>query len=328
MTVRQLSAAPRVFLDPTTREPAFGAYEGPLPAIDATPSLLDRFARRKRWVYVALVTETTWVSIVVVRTGYAATTFAFVYDLSEKRMLADESALGTTLLAKVTDDPHADGPLATFRLGKTQVSMTRRGSIIDLKARIGSITLDAQLDEAEAPPPIAAIGRIEGGVWDATEKRTLTRVHGTLTCNGKTHDLATATGGYDYTHGLLPRHTQWRWGFALGKVDGQPFAFNVVQGFLGEVECAAFFGGKVFPIAEPRFVFDRNEPLGAWRLEAEGIDLTFTPGAMHADATNLVLIKSRFVQPVGTFRGTMRMDGRDLTLVDVPGVVEDQDVLW
>ena len=58
------------------------------------------------------------------------------------------------------------------------------------------------------------------------------------------------------------------------------------------------------------------------------MDLTFGVGAVHAQHTNLLLVRSRFLQPAGTFSGTMRIDGRDVELDGVPGVVEDQDVIW
>jgi len=127
----------------------------------------------------------------------------------------------------------------------------------------------------------------------------------------------------------LPRHTQWRWAFALGKATtGEPFGFNVVQGFVGEAECAAFLGDEVFPIAEPRFEFDVKDPMKPWRLVGDGIELAFRPGGVHAQNTNLLFVKSRFVQPVGTFSGTVRVAGRDVAVEGLPGVVEDQDVLW
>jgi hypothetical protein len=121
----------------------------------------------------------------------------------------------------------------------------------------------------------------------------------------------------------------WRWAFAQGRsVGGEPFAFNVVQGFVGEAECAAFVGGRVLPMAEPTFHFDVENPSKPWRLQGPGIDLVFAPGAVHAQTTKLVVVRSRFVQPVGVFSGTMRVGGRDIQVAGLPGVVEDQDVLW
>jgi hypothetical protein len=124
---------------------------------------------------------------------------------------------------------------------------------------------------------------------------------------------------------MMPRHTRWRWAFATGRArDGEPLAFNVVQGFVGEAECALFTQGDVQPLAEPKFSFDRDRPSDPWSLKGEGIDLRFEVGAVHAQNTNLVVVRSRFLQPVGTFYGTI--GGRNVD--GMPGVVEDQDVVW
>ena len=327
---RQLAAAPRSFLDPSSGAPAFGAYAGPLPAVDLGKiTARDRFTRRKRWVYLAAVTDEMWLSVAFVHTGYAATAFTFVYDLAGKRMLIDRTVLGPAPLARVTDDFHGEGELAHFARGKTRLTMTRANSALDIHVRMQGIEVDAVIDESSGPPAITAIAALGDGLIDATEKRLLLGVRGAVRCGRREMKRDGGTAGYDYTHGLLPRHTQWRWAFALGRAeDGQPFGFNVVQGFVGEAECAAFLGSEVVPIAEPRFEFDLEKPMREWRLVGDGIDLAFEPGGLHAQNTNLLVVKSRFVQPVGTFTGTVRVNGRDVRVAGLPGVAEDQDVLW
>lgn len=325
---RTLATAPASFLDPRTGEPAVGSYAGPLPAVSPARGLAARIARQKRWFYVAIATDEIWVSLAMVRTGYAATAFAFVYDRQGKRMMVDRTALGPAPVARVTDDAHTPGDLARFAMGKTALAITRRASTLDVHLRMGDLAIDAAIDEASAPPAISAIARLGEGLASGTEKRALLSVRGRARVGNRAIVLDGGTAGYDYTHGLLPRHTKWRWAFALGEAEGQPFGFNVVQGFVGEAECAAFFGGEVLPIAEPRFSFDADAPMRPWHLTGDGIDLAFDPGAVHAQSTNLVLVKSRFVQPVGQFTGTMRVKGRDVRVASVPGVVEDQDVLW
>jgi hypothetical protein len=146
---------------------------------------------------------------------------------------------------------------------------------------------------------------------------------------GRRFSVDGGLGGYDYTNGAMPRHTRWRWAFAMGRArDGEPIAFNVVEGFVGEAECAAFARGRVLPLHEPRFEFDVRESSAPWKLRADGMDLVFDVGAVHAQHTNLLFVRSRFLQPVGTFRGTIRVGDREVELDGVPGVVEDQDVLW
>ena len=327
---RVLGAAPLSFLTAGTSEPAFGAYAGPLPAVAfAKLGLRDRVARRKRWIYVALATEEVWFSAAIVRTGYAATAFVFAYDLAGQRMMLDRTALGPSPIARVSDDFHASGEIARFAMGKTTLTLTRTGPTLDLQVRMRDIAIDAAIEEGSGPPAITAIADLGDGLVNGTEKRALLAMRGRARCGNREVVLDGGTAGYDYTHGLLPRHTKWRWAFGLGKTrSGEPLGFNLIQGFVGEAECAAFLGGKVFPLAEPRFEFDVRQPMRQWRLVGEGIDLAFEPGGIHAQNTNLGLVKSRFVQPVGAFTGTLRIDGRDVYVEGLPGVVEDQDVLW
>ncbi len=327
--MRTLSPSPRAFVDPATGAPAFGSYEGKLPRIDLGGGLVDRALRRKRWVWIALASEEMWLSAAIVRMGYATSAFAFVFDLRERKMLVDETIVAPPRMAKVADDPHEPGTLARFGFGARRLAIERRGEVWELRGRVGSLEIDACVDESEAPPPIAAIARLGPGLASATEKRALARARGSVTAAGRRFSLEGALGGYDYTNGAMPRHTRWRWAFAMGRAkDGEVVAFNVVEGFVGEAECAAFVGGRVLPIHEPRFDFDARNPSAAWRLRGEGVDLVFDVGAVHAQHTNLFFVRSRFLQPVGTFRGTIRAGDRDLELDGVPGVVEDQDVLW
>lgn len=327
---RTLDVAPASFVDGRTGNPAFGAYAGPLPAVDlGRLGLRDRVARLKRWVYAAVTTDELWLSFAIVRTGYAATAFAFAYDLVGKRMLVDGTVIGPAPMAHVAGDFHGPGELARFAMGKTRLVMSRTAAGLDVHLRMRDLELDATLDEGSGPPAVTAIAQVGEGLVNATEKRALLFVKGRARCGSREIALDGGVGGYDYTHGLLPRHTKWRWAYAMGKTTGgDPFGFNVVAGFVGEPECAAFVGGEVVPIAEPRIELDVADPMRPWRVVGDGIDLAFAPGAAHAQATNLVLVKSRFIQPVGTFSGTMRIRGRDVLLAGLPGVVEDQDVLW
>jgi hypothetical protein len=330
VTRSALVAAPSTFLDARTGAPSCGAFFGPLPAVSlGALGLRDRIARRKRWVYAAVATEEMWFSLAIVRTGYAATAFAFAYDLQGNRMMVDRTVLGPAGVALVSDDFHGQGEVARFAMGGTRLGMTRRGTTLDFHVRIGDLQLDAAVDEQTGPPAITAIAELGEGLFNGTEKRALLAVRGRARVGQREVVLDAGTAGYDYTHGLLPRHTQWRWAFALGKASsGEPFGFNVVQGFVGEAECAAFLGAEVVPIAEPRFELDLREPMKPWRLVGDGIDLAFRPGGVHAQHTNLLVVKSRFVQPVGTFRGTVRVAGREVAVEGLPGVAEDQDVLW
>jgi hypothetical protein len=339
--IRTLGQTPTAFVDSGTSLPAFGSYRGPLPPIDLRASLADRALRRKKWVWLGIASDEIWISLAVVRMGYATNTFAFAFDPKSRAMLVDKTVIGPPRAARIADDPHASGVLAGFDSGKTHVSIERDHAECHVRGTLGAdFELDVRLDESASPPPIAAIAKLSSGsagsgsgsLTSATEKRVLTKVKGSATLGGRTFRLdhnTNAIGGYDYTHGLMPRHTQWRWAFALGRsTKGEPISFNVVDGFVGEAECAAWTSTAIHPLVSPKFEFDRAHPERPWKLTGEGIDLTFDVGAVHAQHTNLLVVRSHFLQPVGAFTGTLRIGDRDVELDSVLGVVEDQDVVW
>lgn len=335
--MRPLVAAPSSLRDPETGAIRHGSFLGPLPPLDFAPrggrGFLTRFAREKRWFYVALAGEDVWVSLAIVRTGYAATAFGFAVDWRDKRMLADATVVVPNLAAEVTHAPHADGVLARVAFGKTSMRVFRRGTSVDVAARFAGLDVVASLDESTAPPPISAIVKLGEGLSSATEKRALTTMSGHVTAGGRRSSLDGGLGGYDYTCGLLPRRTRWRWGFAMGRTkDDRAIGWNVVEGFVGAPECALFVERETFPLDEPRFALgaDPRNARDAWTLAGEGLALTFDPCAVHAQDTNLLLVRSRFLQPVGRFRGTVGVGPGDASSVvdGIPGVVEDQDVVW
>jgi hypothetical protein len=336
--VRTLTTAPDDALDPLTLAPRFGSYRGGLSRIEVSRAVrgpfapLTRIAHHKRWLYVAIARDPILVAFAVVRLGYAANAFAFVYHAGERRFLAQTASLGPAFAASVNDTA-GPGARAAYRLGGTRMSVARDSQNASYAVDVSGdgIELRARLDPAGTPPAISAIARVPGNLVAATEKRALLRVTGEVVAGGQCFALDGGLAAYDHTNGLLARRTAWRWAFALGLArDREPFALNLVEGHVGEAECAAWTPDDVHPLAEGRFRFDRARPLDAWSVTtADGaVDLAFSPRAVHAETRNLGIIRSRFVQPVGTFAGTVQLPGRKVELGAMLGVTEDQDVLW
>jgi hypothetical protein len=306
--VRTLAPAPSTI--------AFGSFRGALPRVTWDGSRLERTLRAKSWLWLGATTPEMWLSLAILRTGYAANILGYVFDRKAGRMIFEKTVVAPTPLASVTTDVHAPGLLARY----TALTIERSGPDLTVRGLYGKLACDFTLDESTAPPGIVAAADLGGGRKNATEKRALMKLRGTIDVEGRRFDLEGGTGGWDYTNGLLPRHTKWRWAFGLGR----DVAFNLVEGFVGEAECALFTPDDVQPLAEARFSFDSDRPSEPWILKGEGNDLRFEVGAVHAQNTNLVVVRSRFLQPVGTFYGTI--GGRNVD--GTPGVVEDQDVVW
>lgn len=329
-TMRTLETPPRAVVG-ADGSPAFGSFSGPLPHVDLAPlrvSMLRRIAMRKRWVYVAIANREVFVGLAIVDLGYATKTFAFVYR--DGTLLSDRTALGPSTAGMVSDTI-ADGAHARFSREGAFAELRRQGGLIDVQAKFPGLSLQARLDARTNRPPLSAVGPIPGGVLNTTEKQALLTVTGEARVAGARIPLDDAFGGYDYTHGLLARHTRWKWAYLLGNAtDGTRVGMNLVEGFLGERECGVWLDDALHPVGEGIFSFDEKRPLAPWNIRTTcgNVDLAFTPHAMHAEEENLVVVKSHFVQPIGKYRGTLRVGGRAVTLDGVLGVAEDQDVLW
>jgi Protein of unknown function (DUF2804) len=347
--MRTLVAPPRSVVDPMTRAPHAGSFRGGLPrVVDLAPldtgepglvaDALFRFTHRKRWLYGAVAAGEAFIGFAVVQLGYVANCFAFAFDRGAGRMLADWSKIGPAFFAEVGDRP-AEGALARFAIPFAGPSVRFGRGIgeksLHLEIRSPELDVDARFAADGMPPAIGAIVAIEGGsrgLCNATEKGVLMAVTGEARAAGRRIALDGGLGGYDYTQGYLARHTSWRWGFAMGRAQsGERVGLNLVEGFIGEPECAVWIEDEVYPLSEGRFTFDALRPRDPWQVATAGgeVDLKFEPGGMHAEHQNLGVVSSRFVQPVGSFSGTIRLEGRaPLVLEKVLGVAEDQDVLW
>jgi len=334
--MRELSPAPDSVVDPTTRSPRLGSFRGGLPRVDWGPlgaASAARVLRHKRWLYVAVATDEVYVALAVVRMGYASNAFVYAYDAAARRMLARRSWLASPFAATVGDTA-GEGCHARFRArgASVVVERPRREPLYGVHVEARGLSLDASLDAGEAAPAIGAVAEVAPGRFDATEKRALLSARGVLRVDGRTISLDGALAGYDFTSGMLARHTTWRWGFALGRLaGGAPFALNLVEGFVGEAECAAWVGRELIGLGEGRFAFDRAHPAEPWRVGTSdgAADLTMTPGAVHEERRDLVVVGSRFVQPCGAWSGTLTVPGRSPIVIDrALGVTEDQDVTW
>ena len=200
----------------------------------------------------------------------------------------------------------------------------------------GRIRIDLAF-EAGSTPELSVVAPVEegGGSVNVTQKVAGLPVRGTVTAGGRTWRVESAVGGLDYTHGYLARHTAWNWAFLVGRLeDGRRLGLNLVAGFneaRDDVnENALWVDDRLVPVDRARFTWDAQDPSGPWAVRTlDGVvDLTFRPYAVHSERKNLVVVDSRFVQPVGVFSGTIQLDGEQLEISMMPGVTEDQDIRW
>ena len=296
--MRPLASPPAAAVDPRTRLPAFGSYRGSIRRSDLAllaPSGLRRLAIEKRWLWGAITKDDLMIAFCVVDLGYASNAFVYAYSPA-LGLVAETTRVGLPRVSRVKQS----GTMrldARFRHPTLSIAVTHEdlAPLITVAVHAPGLEVHATLDTRGGPPPITAVAPVEGGVVDVTEKRVLMPVRGSALIAGKRVSLDGGHAGYDFSHGLMPRHTRWNWAFLMGHdTDGVPVAVNAVKGWTGSLECALWKGAEVHGIAEARFDYDPKQPLRAWRVTTpdDALNLVLTPGAVHAHSHLWLLLFS------------------------------------
>jgi hypothetical protein len=153
-------------------------------------------------------------------------------------------------------------------------------------------------------------------IW--TRKQGGIRAQGTVALGGRLHALD-ARGLIDDGAGYHARRTAWRWSAGVGTAaSGAAVAWNLVDGVHDAPEASE---RTVWVDGEPHEVGPVQFAPG---LEAVG-DLRFAAEATHAAHENLLLLRSDYEQPFGTFSGELPVAGE---LREGYGVMERHEVRW
>ena len=346
--------------------PPFGAYAGELGPVDlarlAPPHALPGWARRfrrKRWHYALYTTPEVVAVMAIAEMGYASNAFFAAVDLREKQPLLDETLLGPPAPLTIVSDEMSRGLVARFRVPGARFRFSRAADSdryrhsVEVSAlrrpRAGRVKLEAEALVTGAPPPLVLVAPVPGqprregdvsalrreGV-NVTQKSVGLLASGRLEVGRRRYALDGGVVGLDSTHGFLARRTRWNWAMACGRLeDGTPLGFNLVAGFNEVAEGIAgenvlFLGDQLEPVGPASFRFNAADPLDLWQISTSDgkVQVTFRPLHAHRDVRDLLVLRSRFVQPLGFFAGRLRFRGREVALTELPGVTEDQDMLW
>jgi hypothetical protein len=153
-------------------------------------------------------------------------------------------------------------------------------------------------------------------IW--TRKQGGVPARGRVQIEGRTYDIE-ARAIIDESLGFHDRRTRWFWCAGVGTAeDGSPVAWNLVDGIHDAEwgsERRVWRDGQPVEVAPVKFAPDLSR-VGA---------LAFTPWAEREDNVNLLVIRSHYRQPFGTFAGELP-DGTRLR--EGYGVMEEHDALW
>jgi Protein of unknown function (DUF2804) len=191
-----------------------------------------------------------------------------------------------------------------------------------LRVADGAVQIDLVLGAAAAEPVEVVTPDGRGYAW--TCKRAPIRVRGRLRVDGEERWLDTF-GLVDESAGYHARHTAWRWsaGVGVARGDDGAVAWNLVAGIHDSAtasERTVWTAGRAREVGPVDFAEDLS------RVEfADGGGLRFEAGAVRARRDNLLVFRSDYEQPFGTFRGTLP-GGIELT--EGYGVMERHEAVW
>ncbi|MBV8430968.1 MAG: DUF2804 family protein [Solirubrobacterales bacterium] len=168
------------------------------------------------------------------------------------------------------------------------------------------VRIELALDEG---PGVETVSRT-GDSYAWTRKQGSVRVRGQVSLDGRRRELE-ARAIIDDSAGYSERHTSWRWCAGVGRgVDGRELAWNLVEG----VHDA--------PQSSERTLWvdgvAHEAPPSAW----DG--LRFQAEAERSRRDNLLIIRSTYRQPFGTFSGEVA----GFALAEGYGVTEDHEAWW
>jgi hypothetical protein len=256
--------------------------------------LFRRTRPLKRWRYVGVFGEQFMVCAASVHLGPARQTFWAVFEratgvlVEHTRMVPRRAALDVTPGGlRIHDD---------------------------------AVLLELTLEEQDGIETVCPHG--SSYVW--THKQAGVRARGTLVLGAHPPLEIDALAVIDDTAGYHARVTEWRWAAGVGlNPDGVRLAFNLVEGVndpRSGSERAVWVAGLPRETPPVRFSEDLRSILCD-----DGSQLQFAPEAERARRENLLLVRSDYRAPFGSFKGTLP---GNIPLTHAFGVVEHHQARW
>ena len=183
----------------------------------------------------------------------------------------------------------------------------------------GAVAIELDLEEGEPVETATAYGR--SFAW--TAKQADVPARGSVRVDGHTLEVD-SRAVVDVSAGYHARHTAWKWSAGVGTlVDGRSVGWNLVTGIHdspNSSERTVWLDGDAMEVDPVAFADDLSG-IGF----ASGEELRFHEWAAREDRTNLLVMRSYYRQPFGTFEGELP---GGLRLRDGYGVMEDHEVWW
>lgn len=201
-------------------------------------------------------------------------------------------------------------------VGRRRVEAERAGR---LNVDDGDVSIDLELDEGPGVETVTPAGHAY--IW--TRKQGGIRARGRVRVGARRWEVD-GPAFVDESAGYHDRITSWRWSAGVGTAaDGRSLAWNFAEGIHDsprDSERTVWVDGEPSETGPVRFALD----LSSIALDGGG-ELHCAAEATRRRDDNLLVLRSRYEQPFGTFSGVLP---GGLELAEGYGVMERHEVRW
>ncbi len=320
---------------------SFGRWKQPIPTPDiVSPGLFGSW-RLKEWHYLSVATPRWFVAFAFVNLGYAGKVFAYLVDRERPTEKQEYTRLHPFAIGLSFAESSVRGE-TTWKDGANTLRVRyQNGWQVKVDLDLGKARLvgEFSVDDAEA---LALLYRLPSGLPAYTHKASGLRASGRLSVGDTGIDLSEGVASIDWTRSIALRETRWLWSSlqgrtAQGNLIGLNLSAKVYDDAQGNSqENALWLDGKVHALDGVVFDLPNDPRTEPWRIRSKNdgvreVDLIFTPYGTREEQVNFGIIRSSFIQPYGSYQGTLcpkELGVSPLSVDGLFGVVETHHCIW
>jgi len=331
------------FLIGNDAKPVFGFHKGPIDNLNinqyvlpgkfkmtfAGRKLMETF-RHKRWLFTGVYCKNFIFGMAMVHAGYLSELFLYVFDRKDKSIKQFDFLVPFALNTDFTGSA-AEGRFKFKNSGAdAQVILSAKEVLVKCEIH-NRVKIDIAFTRMKDGLNLVTMEGNNG--FNYTMKECGMKAKGSITIDGKEYAVKRAipSGSMDFSFGILKRHTVWDWASGCGTdTKGNNLSFNFSRGINKNEhsENAFWVNGRRFDAGITDFLYDEKDMMKEWKVKNKNVNIVFKPEGQRAANINVLLIKSVYSQPFGTFSGYIKHGKNKYIIKEAYGVTEKHEAKW
>jgi len=293
--------------------------------------------RKKRWQYFSFASEKHIIGMAVIDLKYACSFFIYDFDVETGELIEFEHNGVIINYAKLSSNSKTG--ITTYNSKRFDVRIENHLNLgyhtisFDCVDKQGN-RLNGNLIVYEAGEPLVNSREVLPKMIVYTHQNSMYRPEGRVVLNGKEifFNPETDFSTMDYTIGLHTYRTNWNWAAAGGYAsDGTKVAINFAKDIGRGTNTVPVYwiDGVIYRVSNIIFYYPDIDKKWIIKSPDGAIDLIFEPIGKRAADINLLVLRTKYTQPIGYFSGTLRdVHGKLYHIEKMIGVAEEHFAKW